>query len=319
MKPRTRFPAVAMLFAALALTAQPPAQADIFGSGANAFTIDFVYVGNAGNAADTTGYGSVPYEYFISTHEIPVDSIAKATAGGLSNVSTGPWTGSQPAGQMSWYEAAAFVNWLNTNSGYQAAYNLTSSFGWSMSLWDEADAWTLGGTNLYRHKNTRYFLPSENEWYKAAYYNPAGANYYLYPTASSTVPTNVPSGTNPGTAVFGQTGAQGPAAVTNAGGLSAYATMGQGGNLLEWLETAADGTNSSPSENRAMRGGDWRSLENELRSSNRFLFGLGPDSLADNTGLRVAAVPEPSTCALLFMTVAGAFYIWSRRRRLGER
>jgi len=65
-----------------------------------------------------------------------------------------------------------------------------------------ADAWQLGGENPYRHKDAEYFLTSENEWYKAAYYNPGGSNYFLYPTASSSVPTAVASGTDAGTAVY---------------------------------------------------------------------------------------------------------------------
>ena len=37
-----------------------------------------------------------------------------------------------------------------------------------------------------------YFLPSENEWYKAAYYSGGGTNsaYYTYPTKSNTAPDN---------------------------------------------------------------------------------------------------------------------------------
>jgi formylglycine-generating enzyme required for sulfatase activity len=48
-----------------------------------------------------------------------------------------------------------------------------------MALWSSEQAWTAGGTNLYRNKDASYFLPSENEWYKAAYYNPAGSNYFV--------------------------------------------------------------------------------------------------------------------------------------------
>ena len=38
-----------------------------------------------------------------------------------------------------------------------------------------------------------YFLPSENEWYKAAYYSGGGTNsaYYAYPTKSNTAPGNI--------------------------------------------------------------------------------------------------------------------------------
>lgn len=56
---------VAVLFASVTLSIQPSAQADTWGGGTtNEFTIDFVGIGNAGNAADTTTYGAVPYETF---------------------------------------------------------------------------------------------------------------------------------------------------------------------------------------------------------------------------------------------------------------
>ncbi len=304
-----------LLISALHPAFQSSAQADTFGSGANIFDINFVNIGNAGNAADTTGYGAVPYEYRIGTYEISQDAIDKATASGLSNVTAGAWTGNQPAAWISWYEAAAFVNWMNITSGYQAAYNLSfNNFDntWNMTLWSSADAWTLGGTNLYRHKDALYFLPSENEWYKAAYYNPSGSDFFLYPTASDTAPTPVASGTNAGTAVYNFV-TNAPAGVDVAGGLSSYGTMGQGGNVWEWQETAFDGDNSSSSKARELGGGSWLDADFILRSSY-------PDGVEDPTresyafGFRVAAVPEPSTYALLIMTGAGALW-WARRRR----
>ena len=256
----------AVLFAAFTLNIEPAAQADLFGTSGNEFTIDFVSIGNAGNAADTTGYGAVPYEYRASTYEITQNAITKATASGMANVTAGPWTGNQPAANISWYEAAAFVNFLNTSTGNTAAYDLTFSSGsWSMALWSSGQAWTAGGTNLYRNKDAFYFLPSENEWYKAAYYNAAGTNYFLYPTGSDTAPTRVASGTNPQTAVYNND-ASVPAIVASAGGLSPYGTMGQGGNIFEWNESAFDGTNSSASENRDIRGGNWFDSELYLRS-----------------------------------------------------
>ncbi|MEX1110448.1 MAG: SUMF1/EgtB/PvdO family nonheme iron enzyme, partial [Chthoniobacterales bacterium] len=178
------------------------------------------------------------------------------------------------------------------------------------TLWSSGDAWQAGGENLYRNKDAFYFLPSENEWYKAAYYNPDGANYFDYPTGSDTAPTAVASGTSPGTAVYG--GAAGPAIVDSAGGLSPYGTMGQGGNVFEWNESAFDGTNSSSSGGRAIRGGDWGNTETTLRSS----FRLSGDPAGEDgfSGFRVASVPEPSTCALLAMSAAGALW-WARRRR----
>ena len=58
-----------------------------------------------------------------------------------------------------------------------------------------------GGQNLFRHKDAFYFLPSENEWYKSAYFSPSGV-YYNYPTGSDSAPTAVAGGTGTGTAVY---------------------------------------------------------------------------------------------------------------------
>ena len=303
MKTRRLLSFVASLFVALTLATQPSAQADTFGSGTNIFTIDFVSIGNAGNAADTTGYGAVPYEYRMGTYEISQDIIDKATASGMANVTAGLWAGNQPASLISWYEAAAFVNWLNTSTGKTAAYDLTFSGGaWSMNLWSSGQAWQLGGENLYRNKDAYYFLPSEDEWYKAAYYNPAGTNYFLYPTGSNTAPTPVASGTNAGTAVYlGATSS--PAIVNSAGGLSPYGTMAQGGNVWDWLETADDGINNSPSEDRALRGGGWGGNAAVLRSDDRDWW--APSDEYSFIGFRVASVPEPSTYALLAFAAAG--------------
>ena len=303
---------MAALFAAVTLSIQSSAQADTFGTSGNEFTIDFVNIGNTGNAAGTTSYGAVPYDYRAGVNEISQDAITKATASGMANVTAGPWSGSQPAANIDWYEAAAFVNFLNTNSGKTAAYDLTFSSGsWSMALWSSEQAWTAGGTNLYRNKDAYYFLPSENEWYKAAYYNPAGSNYFLYPTASSSIPTAVVSGTSAGTAVYNGGAVTNPAAVTLAGGLSPYGTMGQGGNVWEWNESALDGTNSSASEPRVIRGGNWGSSQNNLRSS--FQYSDDPLQQGVYLGFRVASVPEPSTYALLLMAGAG-WLLWRRRK-----
>ena len=302
---------VAVFFTAFTLIIQPSAQADTFGTSSNEFTIDFVNIGNTGNAADTTSYGAVPYEYRASIHEISQNAIDKATASGMANVTAGAWTGSQPAANITWYEAAAFVNFLNTNSGKTAAYDLTFSSGsWSMALWSSEQAWTAGGTNLYRNKDAFYFLPSENEWYKSAYYNAAGTNYFLYPTGSDTAPTPVASGTNAGSAVYNNA-ASVPAIVDSAGGLSPYGTMGQGGNVYEWNESAFAGTNSSSSDARAVRGGDFLNTELNLRSSFRSF--LDPTFEDGGIGFRVASVPEPSTYALLLMAGAG-WLLWKRRK-----
>ena len=315
IKSLTLMPLVAVLFAAVTLSIQPAAQADTWGGGTtNEFTIDFVDIGNAGNAADTTTYGAVPYQYRMGKYEISELQITKATQIGMANVSAGAWSGSQPAANISWYEAAAFVNFLNTNSGKTAAYALTfSNSQWSMALWSSEQAWTAGGTNLYRNKDAFYFLPSENEWYKAAYYKGGGTNagYWLYPTASDTAPAAVASGTGAGSAVYNGV-ASVPATVDSAGGLSPYGTMGQGGNVFEWTESAFAGTNNSTTEDRAIRGGNYATAMNVLSSSDR--YNLGPAAQFPGVGFHVASVPEPSTYALLLMTAAGVLWMTRRRR-----
>ena len=309
------FPSAIVLSAVSILSFHSSAQADTFGSGANAFTLNFVQISQTNNATDpttTNKYGAVPYEYRASVNEISQNDITKATAGGLSNVTAGVYLGDKPAANISWYEAAAFVNWLNTSSGKTAAYSLTfSNTQWSMALQSSSNAWTAGGTNLYRNKDAYYFLPSENEWYKAAYYNRTGTNYFLYPMTSTNVPTPVASGTNANTAVYNQTGLQGPAAVNLAGGLSTYGTMGQAANMWEWMETAADGTNTTSDENRNLRGGTFALTADPMRSVEFRSFGPASDNVT--FGFRVASVPEPSTYALLLLG-AGAMYLWKRRR-----
>ncbi len=316
--------AVAALGLALGMMATTPAQADTFGSGANTFTIDFVNVGNAGNANDAgagggsyySDYGGVAYEYRIGKYEISQDMITKATNLGMTHVTAGPWTGSQPATNISWYEAAAFVNWLNTSKGYHAAYDLTwDGSSWSMALWGASDQASTGvrtGTNPYRHKDAYYFLPSEDEWYKAAYHQNDGvtANYWDYATASNTAPTAVASGTASGSAVYNHVATQ-PAGVDNSGGLSAYGTMGQNGNVWEWSESAYDGSNNVTTEGRAMRGGGWLSSELGLRSSLRFNY--APTYEDGGIGFRVASVPEPSAALLVLM--AGGAWLLRRRNR----
>jgi len=289
------------------------ATTDTFGTGANQFTLDFRTIGNAGNAADPlTGYGSVGYTYRIGTYAISQNQIDAATASGLQNVVAGQWTGDQPAANMSWYESAAFVNWLNTSKGFQPAYNLTwSGSTWSMALWTATDN-GYDANNLYRNSLAKYFLPSENEFYKAAYGKSDGSGYYLYPTASDTAPIKVAYGTTPGTAVY-NIAATKPASVYEAGGLSSYGTMGQGGNIRQLEETAYDGVNDSTTERRARGGSDFLDDATHLISSYRWYY--LPSLSNYDVGFRVASViPEPSTYALFGIGAIGMLMVLRRKK-----
>jgi len=305
-----------MLSIGLYLAMADRSHADTFGSGNNTFTIGFVPVGNPGNANDTSGYGGVSYAYRMGSYEISVDQIIKATAGGLTNVPTvdgAPLQG--PAYTITWYQAAAFVNWLNTSTGHQAAYDLTFGTEWSMTRWSSSEAWQLGGENLYRNKNAYYFLPSENEWYKAAYYDPnklGGEGYWNYATGNNTAPTAVASGTTSGTAVYNNLAAD-PASVDQAGGLSPYGTMGQGGNVSEWNESSTDGLNNISDADRVRRGGSFYDADASPLSSSERVIGTAPTAADANCGFRVGSVPEPSS-ALLVIGAGAACLLWRRSR-----
>jgi formylglycine-generating enzyme required for sulfatase activity len=300
--------------------------ADTFSSGANTFDIEFVPIGNPNNPDDTTGdpnpAGKVEYAYRMGKYEISQVMIDKATASGMTNVTAGAWTAAQPAANITWHEAAAFVNWLNTSEGYHAAYDLTwDGTRWQMPLWNTADAWQLGGENLFRHKDAHYFLPSMDEWYKAAYYDPDAGVYYDYPTGSDSVPDGIDVvGDTLFDAVF-RDGAINPEPndITDVGILSPYGTAGQGGNVWEWEETESDLVNDSPtidssSSPRGDRGGRWALSSLDLLSSFR---GVDfPSIESANIGFRVASVasiPEPSTAVLGAMASVGAILAGRRR------
>ncbi len=302
------------------------AHADTFGSGANTFTMDFVTIGNPGNAADTNpaGYGSVGYTYRMGIHEVSNSMLSAFNALRINpqsdpqlptgDVSTPLFSGAnKPSYLLTWNAAARFVNWLNTSKGYSAAYNITTtglgSLNDNITLWTNLDA-GYDAANPFRNSNAHYFLPSENEWYKAAYYDPnksGGAGYWDYATGSNTAPTAVAGGIASGTAVYNLQA--NPADVTNAGGLSPYGTMAQNGNQWEWCETGFTAPNNEANEGRVIRGGNYNSVPVLLPPSNR--YSAGP-SLFETNGFRVASVPEPSA---LLLTLIGTLGVVTRRRR----
>jgi formylglycine-generating enzyme required for sulfatase activity len=299
-----------------------------FGVGANQFQMDFVTIGNPGNLPDTTGdpnpAGAVGYTYDIGKFEVSEDMIDKynanfGTANGLA-ITKDTRGAAKPATSVSWNEAARFVNWLNTSTGNPEAYKFTTGgVNDNIALWASGDA-GYDASNLYRNSLAKYFLPSYNEWYKAAYYNPNDSTYYDYANGSITAPTAVASGTGDNTAVYGQQQAQGPADVTSAGGLSPYGVMGLGGNVWEWEESSLDLLNDDFTSDRALRGGSWYVNSSNLSSSIR---GLDlPSAEYDDSGFRVAslssssaaAVPEPGT--LLLGTLLGlGGYLGKRRMK----
>jgi sulfatase modifying factor 1 len=303
-----------------------------------AVTIEYVTVGDAGNAADTTGYGAVAYAYQIGKYEVTnaqyaefLNNVAATDSFGLFNAgmgsdarggitqsgSSGSFSysvktdmGDKPVNYVSIADAMRFTNWINNGQGTatteSGAYDMTQSL-----------------TTVVHNVSANVWLPTENEWYKAAYYQPAGAggdtdNYWLYPTQSNTIPTvgtvdangNI---TNDGANVanYGngaiwnsQTGNL--TTVGSAGGTSDsyYGAYDLGGNVWEWNETII-------ASDRGLRGGSYSNSEDILRAS--FRASLGPSVEFNAGGFRLAsAVPEPSR---LMLTLAGMCGLLLRRRR----
>jgi formylglycine-generating enzyme required for sulfatase activity len=295
-----------------------------FGVGAQQFQMEFVTIGNPGNAPDTTGdpnpAGAVAYSYDIGKFEVSEDMITKFNASQSLQITKDTRGANKPATSVSWNEAARFVNWLNTSTGNPAAYKFTTGgVNDNIALWTSGDA-GYDASNQYRNSLAKYFLPNSNEWYKAAYYNPNDSTYYDFANGSNTAPTSVASGSAAGTAVYGQLFGQGPADVDQAGGLSPYGVMGLGGNVYEWEESSFDLQNSSGSSSRGIRGGDWNSGSSDLSSSTRYIRDPSLDGIL--VGFRVAslsaspaaAVPEPGT--LLLGTLLGlGGYLGKRRMK----
>ena len=336
MKPCIRSLAFVALFADLTIISNLQAQPLV--------TIETVPVGNAGNAADSTGYGSVAHNFNIGTYEVTIgqytdflNSVAATDTYSLYNASmatdlnvagisrSGPSglytyavinnggdSGNRPITFVSWFDAARFANWMNNGATVGAS--------------TETGAYTLNGATtgiITKNAGATWWIPSEDEWYKAAYYKGGGTNagYWLYPTESDSAPGNTIGGAanqanyyNNG--IFSVTQlsrySRSQNYLTDAGvfsaSASAYDTFDQGGNVWEWNDVVIDSF-------RGLRGGSWDSGGDFLQSSVRSKSGYGDPTYEDyNVGFRVATVPEPSTYALLAMTAAGALWMTRRRR-----
>jgi sulfatase modifying factor 1 len=321
---------VGALLTTASLVAPAHAGTITFGSGGNTFNMEFVTIGDAGNAADTTGApnpaGAVGYTYGIGKFEVSRDMITKFNASQSLQITLfdmsllGGNGANKPAQGVSWNEAARFVNWLNTSTGGFAAYKFTTGgVNDNIALWTSSDTLDYDSSNPYRSKRATYVLPSYNEWYKAAYYDPSNSTYYDFPNGSNTAPTAVASGTTAGTAVYNQSFFQGPADVDQAGGLSPYGVMGLGGNVFEREESSYDLANSSGPSSRGFRGGMWDDLSG-MSSSSRIEDGPSYDLDSFGVGFRVAtlsssappAVPEPSM--MVIGTLFGLGGLVAKRR-----
>jgi len=313
---------------------------------AHAVTIDWVTVGDPGNAADNTGYGAVDKSYRIAKYDVTIqqyadflNAVAATDTYGLYNASmatnlniagisrsgsSGSYSynvigssGNKPITFVSWFDAARFANWMQNGQGSGST---------------ETGAYTLGGATsgnaMAKNAGATFYIPTENEWYKAAYYSPtlnSGAGgYYRYATQSNEPPGNViGSGANQANyytgAGFSVTQSSSYDShqnyLTDVGAFTSsasfYGTFDQSGNVFQWNDL--DGTAGS---SRGVRGGDWSDGATRLLSD----FGVAsdPSNEGETIGFRLAspvAVPEPSTYAMALAGIACGSYSMFRRRK----
>jgi formylglycine-generating enzyme len=315
-----------------------------FAGPAAAIVIDFVEVGDPGNPSDIlihctqAGCGSVPVPYVIGKYEVTnqhyaefLNAVADADPNALYSVnmsidarggitqsgSSGsysyavkPGRENNPVIYVSFHDALRFANWLHNGvpTGPQGPGTTE----------DGAYTITPGGVaanTIVRNVGARYFLPTENEWYKAAHYDTGLGIYYDYATSTDTTPVSGPPPGGPNSANYwsGNYALSGSPIFDNGfngSAVSPNGTFDQAGNVWEWNETIAD-----PATYRVKRGGDWNDQDAYLSSGLGVTGNPGTPGEDFETGFRIA--PEPgadllaATAALLLAARRG----WRRSAR----
>ncbi len=282
-------------------------------------------IGNPGNTPDYPypdpwiPVGSVSYLYQIGTYEVTVSQYTEflnATAAsdpyGLYSSSMGDGGGlsipiitqsgtdgnysytvvsgkeNEPVRFVNFYDGIRLANWMSNGQG--AGDTETGSYTLEDGIW------------LTRNANATWVLPSEDEWYKAAYYDPDTGTYYDYPNGSDAVPAEPTDETSTREMNFGDDPYWNPGGLpreyfTQIGqttGSSPYGVYDLGGNVEEITDTLA-----LPSANRVTRGGGLFEHEDSLRTTHQ--QPRDPSSEGDGIGFRLAfIIPEPTTFVLLF-------------------
>lgn len=293
-------------------------QADVFttsnpGGTSHSFEIDFVNVGDAGNTG-IAGWqntsevrGGVAYEYRIGKTEITVGQY-QAMEYSITGDATG-LSSKMAAGGVNTLKALMYANWLNAGCPTGGVglvdggvYNMT----WTgISPWAEELQWDNGdGTkNIWRHKDAKYFIPTEDELVKAAFYKGGSTNagYWAYPTSSDVAPTA--EGASVGTNSANYNNAVG--STVEAGSYpntqSPCGALDMAGNLWEMAEVRYDAGN-----NKYVPGWMDGYIHNDVWLRGTIGFGLNAN--ANDLGFRVAAtVPEPATLSLITVGAVSCF------------
>jgi len=269
----------AILLTAMLLVAG--VQADSITHGVTTINMDFIEVGYTNNAGDTTNqhpvlstdFGAVNYTYRIAKYEVTADQWNAVRAVDPNVGDAGLYSGSQPTSLLSWLEAAKFANWLTSGSYSNGAYQFSDTN--TLVAVDRAAAVSAYGTV--------YLIPTEDEWYKAAFFKSDGSGYTLY--ASGDAVPGVETDAN----YDGFGGTYSVAWDVGTGGIAENnGTFDMNGNVWEWIESTWDGTLDSMDENRVYRGGALNNDETKLRSSTR--ANANPATGLHPVGFRVASI-----------------------------
>jgi len=218
-----------------------------------------------------------------------------------------------PIAFVSWLSAARFANWMANGQPTGAQDATTTEDGaYRLAGATRGGAPALNATNPNTGQPPTFRIPTENEWYKAAYYDPqlngGRGGYHRYATRSDTPPGNaVPgSGTdstqpssNQANYIYGASYlysvTQSAAIVTTqhyltpvgtfAATTSPWGALDMNGSVWEINTLGGAG-----SLNVGIRGGAWTSLASYLAST--YFLGTVTYSTASNVGFRLAA-PAP--------------------------
>ena len=255
--------------------------------------IDFVTIGNPGNPGDTraeanpTGCGAVGYEYKIGKYEVTNtqwDAFISAAGAPTGNPSNGYdenayWSGTNvPTNEVSWYEAAQLCNYLTSGDKSKGAYLFSGNNT------NPGDFVGIDRESAISAYGTVYVIPTEDEWYKAAYYKPDGSGYSLFANGTDIAPVR-DTESNYGLGI-GQPWDVGTGAVEQNGTFDMMANVG------EWTEVLI-----GPYRN--FRGGSYGELYADHLESSYRLDDVNPYAEDLNLGFRIVSVPEPTTLFLL--------------------
>jgi formylglycine-generating enzyme required for sulfatase activity len=216
----------------------------------------------------------------------------------------------KPVNYVSFYSALRFANWVNNG-----AWDQNGTIGDT-----ESGAYTLLGgtpiptnaTSITRNPSAKVALPSENEWYKAAYYSPSGV-YFAYPFGTNSEPTCAAPTATPNTANCNEIMELATDVGSYTGSRSPFGSFDQGGNVEEWTEGIAPGT-----FNTVVRGAAWADPPGDMAAA--FLLSRPPSSSLNTLGFRVVQPPPAASCGLgSELSLLLPPLLWLRRWRVRKR